>query len=155
MVELLQTYQKQQDLGVLSKRLDRLDHHCRSGGVQTSVRLIATSRFIHKVSHRLPAEAIDQLVHDYQAGQSTRQLMQTYGLGKGAVLKLLERAGTSIRHQGLNEAGRAEAARLYASGLSAARVASRLGCSPDSVTAYARAAGVTVRPRQGGRQATG
>lgn len=40
----------------------------------------------------------------------------------------------------------------FASGLSAARVATKLGCAPDSVLTYARAAGVPIRPRLSGRK---
>jgi hypothetical protein len=74
--------------------------------------------------------------------------MQTYGLGKGAVLRLLANAGVETRRQGLNPDDQLEAARLYASGWSASRVGTKLGCSPDSVLTYARAGGVPIRPRQ-------
>lgn len=76
------------------------------------------------------------LVADYRAGQSTRQLMATYGLGKGAVLRLLEAAGVQTRHQGLTSADQTAAAKLYAAGWSAAKVATKMGYSPtqSSVT---------------------
>ncbi|WP_407669263.1 helix-turn-helix domain-containing protein [Nakamurella multipartita] len=78
--------------------------------------------------------------------------MQTYGLGKGAVLRVLKEAGVEMRHQGLNDEDQDEAVRRYIQGQSAARVADQLGCSPDHVLACVRRAGHPVRPRVGGRQ---
>jgi len=118
---------------------------------QRTSRTQPSSRFVHKVKHRLPTEALHQLVVDYQPGQSTRQIMDAYGLGKGAVLRLLEDAGIQTRQQGLTPTNQVEAARLYADGWSAAKVARKMGCSPDSALTYARADGVPIRPRRGGR----
>lgn len=148
-VEVLQGYTKQFHQGALPKILDRLDRKRSSEHVPPT---LPKPRFIHKVKQRLPAEALLQLTIDYQGGQSTRQLMATYGLGKGAVLRLLEAAGVQTRQQGLIPTDQVEAAKLYADGRSAAKVATKLGCSPDSVLSYARAAGIPIRPRQGGHR---
>jgi hypothetical protein len=44
---------------------------------------------VHAVHHRLSADTIQQLITDYQAGAPSTQLMLTYNLGKGTVLRLL------------------------------------------------------------------
>lgn len=148
MVEVLQGYAKQFRIGVLPKHLDQLDRKRQA----PTARRPTKPRFVHKVSQRLSANIVQQLLHGYEAGQSTRQLMATYSLGKGAVLRLLDGAGIEVRHQGLSPDGQADAARLYATGLSAAKVGARLGCTADAVLAYARMAGVPIWVYGGGRK---
>jgi hypothetical protein len=106
-------------------------------------------RHIHDARRRLGPDVIAQLVHDYKSGQSTTALMSTYGLGKGAVLRLLEEAGVQRRCQGQRTS---RSMKLSVS-------TERAGHSPTSqVTSTATvrlfgkpsmAAGVKLRPRNG------
>ncbi|MGY1681979.1 helix-turn-helix domain-containing protein [Geodermatophilus sp. SYSU D01176] len=53
--------------------------------------------------------------------------MRTYGLGKGAVLRLLDIHGVTRRRQGLPPFEVQEALRLYGQGWSLARIGERFG----------------------------
>jgi hypothetical protein len=78
--------------------------------------------------------------------------MATYQLGRGTVLQLLAEAGVTMRHQGLSEQETAEAASLYASGLSVVTVADRLARPMSTVYLALKRAGVVMRcPHDGGQ----
>jgi hypothetical protein len=44
-------------------------------------------------------EMIAHILSEYQSGTPTTQLTETYGIGKGTVLRLLRERGDVIRHQ--------------------------------------------------------
>lgn len=105
------------------------------------------SRF--KLDQRLDAEVLAQMAADYEAGVPSTQLMTTYGLGKGSVLKLLREAGVRMRGQGLSPTDLETAVQLYESGLSLKAVGEHFGISSDATrNAFVRA-GVAMRPRRG------
>ncbi len=61
-----------------------------------------TSRDVtQRADNRLGPQQLAQLIANYRAGIPTTQLMQSYGLGKGAVLRLLDAHGVVRRRQGL------------------------------------------------------
>ena len=145
LVELLRSYSND---FALKQTLDRLARKPRSRPVSDTVRPPAT----HKIRHRLDPEVIQNIISAYEAGNSTVTLMRLYQIGKGAVTRVLQNAGTEIRRQGLhNPEDQAEAIRLYAAGWSAARAGGKLGCSADTVLLLVRRAGQSVRPSVGGR----
>ncbi|MDB4989484.1 MAG: hypothetical protein JWN04_4662, partial [Myxococcaceae bacterium] len=86
-----------------------------------------------QVRRRLNPEQITQLCVDYQAGSTTRQLADTYGVGKTAITRLLREQGIPLRHQGLSPDQRVQAIQLYQTGKSVAAVATALGFHPSSV----------------------
>ena len=90
-----------------------------------------------------------QLVADYEAGMPSTQLVVTYGLGKGSVLKLLDEAGVQMRNRGLPKDKLEKAAKLYRDGWSLARVGKQFGCSPDTLRLALANHGVQIRPRKG------
>ena len=102
---------------------------------------------IHAVRRRLSPEQLTQLAADYRAGRSTSWLMQTYRLGQGTVLSLLEEQGLTMRGQGIPDGRLDEAIRLYAAGLSLMKVADRMNCSAETVRQVLLAAGVSMRAR--------
>jgi hypothetical protein len=106
-------------------------------------------RRIHDARRRLSPEIIQQLIHDYEAGQSTPALMTTYGLGKGAVLRLLEEAGVQRRGQGQKNIQLEEAIQLYEQGWSLVNLAVRYDCNGETVRQALMGAGVKLRPRSG------
>lgn len=105
----------------------------------------ATPKRIHAARRRLGPEIIAQLAADYESGRSTTWLMQTYGLGKGTVLGLLEEYGVQLRNQGVPPDQLDEIIRLYRSGLSLAKVAASFGCSAETARRALMAAGVRLR----------
>lgn len=82
----------------------------RSSSVRPGQRRV---RRIHAVRPRLGPELVEQLVHDYEAGETTAELCRSYGLGKGTVLSLLTERGVAMRGQGLPADQLPEAKRLY------------------------------------------
>ncbi len=95
MVEVVARYSKlfagQRDLSRALKVLD---------APTTNLDKPAGQPRVHKLDRRLYPELIAALVADYPAGMSSVKLMETYGLGKGSVLKLLREAGVTIRRPG-------------------------------------------------------
>ena len=74
-----------------------------------------------------------------------------FGIDRRTVSTHLRRAGISSRRS-LDEDQVQEAARLYEAGWSSGRLAQRFDVSADNVLKALRTAGVTIRPRRGGRQ---
>jgi hypothetical protein len=103
----------------------------------------------HKVTQRLSPDEIARLVQSYEAGASTTQLEQEFGLGHGTVIRLLQKHGVKTRLKGLSESETAEARQLYESGLPLAEVSKRVGRAQSSVRKALIRAGVTMRPRGG------
>jgi len=60
------------------------------------------SRQKQRAEDRLGPKRVALLLADYQAGVPTTELMRTYSLGKGAVLRLLRTNGVPRRRQGLS-----------------------------------------------------
>lgn len=109
---------------------------------------IATS-YVHAVRRRLSAEAIQQLVSDYQAGVPSTQLATRYGISKGAVLRLLREQGIPIRRQAMTEADIDQAAQLYRAGNSLAAVGAKLGYDHGTVWQALKRAEVAMRDTHG------
>jgi hypothetical protein len=61
---------------------------------------------------------IDDIVHRYDAGETTEQIGANYGISKTRVARVLREQGVTIRRQGLTEGRLTEAADLYAAGRS-------------------------------------
>jgi hypothetical protein len=85
-----------------------------------------------------PAQ-IDALIAGYRTGKT----MKAH----------LRRASVIPRRGGLDQGRAAEATRLYEAGWSSGRLAKRFNVSADNVLKALRGAGVTIRPRRGGRRA--
>jgi hypothetical protein len=67
------------------------------------------------------------LVADYQAGRSTKALQRTYGLSRGAALRLLDVHGVPRRQRGLSDVQAKETIRLQAGGWSLTRIGDPFG----------------------------
>ena len=94
---------------------------------------------------------IDDIVHRYDAGETTEQIGANYGMSKTRVTRVLREQGVTIRRQGLTEGRLTEAADLYAAGRSLAWLGARYGISHTTVAAALRRQGVQLRPRAGWR----
>ena len=117
--------------------------------VNTQVREPAVLPAPHRLDQRLDAGAVDELVTAYEAGASTADLRQRFGLSQGSVLKLLRAQGVALRWQGLDEADKSVAIQLYRDGATLAQLGTRFGVSPNVVRRVLLAAGVMLRPRGG------
>lgn len=107
---------------------------------------------VHRLDVRLGTEALKQLIDDYEAGVTSTELRERYGLSKGSVLRVLHEAGVATRRQPLSADRVASACRLYASGLTIRQVAAELGVPKTTVQNALARAGVVMRPAAGRRR---
>ena len=104
------------------------------------------ARQVHQqAARRLGTDGVAEVVAAYLAGVPTTELTETYGMGKGTVLRLLEREGVALRNQGLTDNQVIEAAALYKTGWSCARLGDRFGADPTTVHRALKLAGVQLR----------
>ena len=112
----------------------------------------ATGAVRHTVSHR-PAKvaAIDvaALVARHREGYTLRQLAGEFGAHRTTIARLLREAGVQTDRFAVPQATVEEACRLYATGLSCADVARRLGKTPSAVHGVLRRSGIQMRPVDG------
>ena len=107
-----------------------------------------TTRLSRQKQRRLTSEEIDGVVERYRAGESANLLARELGVHRTTIVGHLKRRGVSTRYKIIAEADLAEAVRLYAQGLSLARVGERFGIGALTTVLNAfRAAGVTVATR--------
>ena len=86
-----------------------------------------------------------RLVTDCEAGPSTTWLIQTYNLGKGTVLSLLEEQGVKMRGPGMSAGRLEEAVELYQQVQSRLRISEQLDCSAETLRQALMAVGVQKR----------
>jgi len=87
------------------------------------------------------------LVAAYASGTPVSELTSQFGIHRSTVWQMAFQAGLVTRRPGLDDEVRAEAARLYESGLTLIQVAERLGISDEGVRAAVVSHGGTIRPR--------
>jgi hypothetical protein len=104
---------------------------------------------VHAVHRRLSPDTIQQLVTDYQAGIPSTQLMLTYNLGKGTVLRLLRTHGVQLRNQRMTPEHIEQAIQLYGQGLSLVAVGEQLGYDHGTIWRILKRAGVPRRDSHG------
>ena len=97
----------------------------------------------------LTAQDITDIVHRYEAGETTHKIGNRYGISKSRVAAISREHGITIRRQGLDDKQISEAATLYAAGRSLAWLGGRYGVSHTTVAAALRRQGVQLRPRPG------
>jgi hypothetical protein len=86
------------------------------------------------------------LIAEYEAGASTVELQERFGLGKGSVLRLLHEAGVEIRRQPMDDTRLDEIKRLYRSGLTIREVAAELAMPKTTVQDALARSGEPMRP---------
>ncbi|RIS58132.1 helix-turn-helix domain-containing protein [Mycobacteroides abscessus] len=97
----------------------------------------------------LNTDAVTDITHRYEAGETTQQVGSRYGISKARVAAVLREQGVSIRRQGLTDEQITEAAALYVEGKSLAWLGNHFGVSTMTVSAALRRHGVHLRPRPG------
>jgi hypothetical protein len=86
-----------------------------------------------RVSQRLDAATIQQLVSDYEAGLSGRQVAVKYDLARSTVLGLVRTHGVAVRYPRLTPAECAEIAALYQDGVAQVDIARQFKRDPGVV----------------------
>jgi hypothetical protein len=97
----------------------------------------------------LNAQDLTDIGTRYEAGETTQQVGNRYGISKSRVTSLLREQGITIRRQGLNDEHIREAATLYADGRSLAWLGARYGISHTTVASALRRQGIQLRSRPG------
>ena len=97
----------------------------------------------------LTAQDIADIVQRYEAGETTQQIGNRYGISKTRVANILREQGITIRCQGLTGEQMIEAATLYNAGRSLAWLGARYGGSHTTVANALRRQGIPLRPRPG------
>jgi DNA-binding CsgD family transcriptional regulator len=73
---------------------------------------------------------VADIVRRYEAGETTQQIGNRYGISKTRVATVLHEQGVAIRRQVLDEEQVSDAAMLYAAGCSLGWLAAQYGISP-------------------------
>jgi hypothetical protein len=97
----------------------------------------------------LTAQDVADIVHRYEAGETTQQIGNHYGISKTRVATVLRERGITIRRQGLAEEQVREAAALYVAGKSLAWLGVCYSVSHTTIAAALRQQGIQLRPRPG------
>jgi hypothetical protein len=98
-----------------------------------------------QVQRRLTLEQAEQLVSEYQAGASMKDLAARWRLHRTTVASQLRLAGVVIRRQGVPGDRLDEAIRLYGDGWSLQRLAARYRCDDETVRQALKRAGLPLR----------
>ena len=111
----------------------------------------AEGRLSNPVQRRLSTTEIDVLIAAYRAGATINELADQYGIHRSTVATMLDRDHVERHHSRTAWTSKtlADAAGLYANGLSLAAVAARYGIDPQTVANRFRRAGIPVRTHRG------
>jgi IS30 family transposase len=90
-----------------------------------------------------------RLAERYEAGATIRELALEFGIARGTASRHLKLAGAEVRGRSMNPDEVAEAARLYATGLSTTAVGDQLGRHHSAIWKALRRAGIELRDTQG------
>ena len=108
-------------------------------------RMHRKTRRKRQVQRRLTPDEVEQLVRDYQAGDSMQQLARRWRLHRTTVAEQLRREGVPVRQRGIRAERLNEAIRLYNEGWSCLRLADRYDCDDETVRQALRRANVRLR----------
>ena len=102
------------------------------------------------MSQRLPDETVAAIVVAYEAGATTREVGERFGLAHSSVNKLLKHRGVTARRRSPSPDEVQRAVELYEGGLSTRLVAEHLGYGASTILRALVKAGIAIRPRFGG-----
>ena len=100
---------------------------------------------------RLSDKQVAELIAQYEAGHSVRQLGAQFGINRETVLEHLKRAGVPRRPnvRKMSDAQVVRAVELYANNLSLAKVAVQFDVNAATIRREFAVAGIAIRPRRG------
>jgi len=100
-------------------------------------------------ARRLTEEQVAKIAAEYESGKNVYEISKSLKVPRTMVSKHLARAGVATRRRPLTETQIDEAVRLYASGLSLARVSERIGAAPTTIQLRLREREVQLRDTHG------
>ncbi|TQN41680.1 helix-turn-helix protein [Blastococcus colisei] len=101
----------------------------------------------HKLSQRLSGGTVPTILAAYQAGATTREVGEQFGLAHSSINKLLKQHGITARSHSLTADEARQAVDLYEAGLSVRVIADHLGFGASTIMRALVRAGVNIRPR--------
>ncbi|MFD6677755.1 helix-turn-helix domain-containing protein [Rhodococcus zopfii] len=146
MVEVMRRHSKQSRL--VFDRFARMDRAATDARPRKEASH-SIRRRTHKLNHRVDTLTLAQLIAEYEAGTSSRQLERHFGISRASIIKLLREADVPIRYQGMSPEQIDEAARLYVDGWSLGRIGDKLGVDHGTVWRRLREHGVKMRDAHG------
>lgn len=96
---------------------------------------------VRRVSLRLDEQLVQQLLADYQAGRTGRELAEQYSLARSTVIGLLRQHGVAVRYPRVTAEEAAEMVRLYRTGMRQVDIAARFGRDPGNIWHVLKRAG--------------
>jgi hypothetical protein len=111
--------------------------------------LLSNDRPLPRSKRFLTADDLDDIVQKYEAGETTQQIGNRYGISKTRVATILREQGVIIRRQGLTDEQITEAAMHYVAGRSLAWLGARYGVSHATVATALRRQSIQLRARPG------
>jgi DNA-binding transcriptional regulator LsrR (DeoR family) len=93
------------------------------------------------VNLRLDEQLVQQLLADYQAGSTGRELAERYGLARSTVIGLLRQHGVAVRYPRVTPDEAAEIVQLYRTGMRQVDIAARFGRDPGNIWHVLKRAG--------------
>jgi lambda repressor-like predicted transcriptional regulator len=102
-----------------------------------------------QVQRRLAPAETDELVAEYESGDSVKELALRHNLHRETVSKILTRHGIARRPKGIPPTEIEEAIALYEAGSSLAAVGAKFSVNAATVAATLRRSGVDLRARNG------
>jgi hypothetical protein len=109
---------------------------------------VPAPRVRQRAEDRLGPDGVFRLCANYEAGRPSTALVRSYGLSKGAELRLLEVSGISRRHRGLTETHVKEAVEWYLRGWPLTRIGDYFGKDHTVVQNALVREGVALRARR-------
>jgi hypothetical protein len=109
-------------------------------------------RVRHRTATRLSERQIAALAGEYLAGETVYELAARFGIHRVTASAHLHRQGVTVRRQGLEVEGVAQAVRLYEDGWSVARIGDRLGVDGRTAWTALKAQGIRMRDAYGREQ---
>jgi lambda repressor-like predicted transcriptional regulator len=108
-------------------------------------------RLSNPIQRRLSSTDTDDLIAGYRSGTTINELADRYGIHRSTVAASLDRHHVERHHSetAWTSETLADAADLYAGGLSLAAVAARYGIDPETAANRFRRAEIPVRSRRG------
>jgi lambda repressor-like predicted transcriptional regulator len=101
---------------------------------------------------RLTASEAVAVAQEYRAGADMRELAKKFGVHRTTISGSLTKLAIPRREVGLSPDDVPEAATLYRTGWSLAKLSAKYGCTDNTVRARLLEFGVVMRPRRGGRK---
>ncbi len=138
-MELLGRYSRESGL---HQKLDRAWQHAQTIPTKDLTLLPPPVVRPRQLSRRLSAEQITNMITDYQAGLSSRQVADRYDISKQSALKILRQHQVTRPRSRITDERVYKAKALFDQGLSVAKAANKLGIPATTLTRAFRKRGL-------------